>query len=137
MPTATTTSARSWACGKRYLAVRTRADDVRAACYRGFVARLPEDMKWLFWNVDFEGVDPARHARLVLARVLERGRLVDVRWAIERYGLDRIHRFFRDEGHPELTERTVRFWRAALNAENEAWASGPAWRRSSSAPWMD
>jgi len=100
-------------------------------------AKLPNELRWLFWEMDFESLDPERHADSILARVLERGRMAEVRWAIGYYGMSRIHRFFREVGHPELSDRTVAFWRAVFKAEDETWASPPAWRRNSSAPWID
>src|SRR5438094_718861 len=97
--------------------------------------RLPPEMRWLFWETHFEALDVTRHEHYVLGRVLEYGRMPDVRWAIDTYGLKRIHRFLRDVGHPELSRRTVSFWRAVLRAETETWASPPAWRKSSVAHW--
>jgi hypothetical protein len=94
-------------------------------------------MRWLFWEMRLESLDSERHADTILARILERGRMVEVRWAIQHYGLDRIHRFFREVGHPEISERTIAFWRAVFNARDEEWASPPAWRKSNSAPWID
>jgi hypothetical protein len=74
-------------------------------------------MRSLFWNVDFESLDVERDADLILARVLERGRMVDVNWVLETYGLERIHRFFRAAPRPELSScadprplRTIRTW---------------------------
>lgn len=99
--------------------------------------RLPDQLRWLFWEFDFEDLDLRRHAATILARVLEQGRMADVRWAIAAYGLDGIHRFLREVGHPELSDRTLHFWRAVFDAEDERWASPPAWRSSSSAPWID
>jgi hypothetical protein len=96
---------------------------------------VPAEFRWLFWDVDFETVDAGEHADFVLARVLEFGRMAEVRWSIATYGVERIHRFLRDCGHPELSERTVAFWRAVLNAEEEEWAKPPPWRRSRIAPW--
>jgi len=97
---------------------------------------LPADVRWLFWDVDPEAVDVRRDADLVLVRVLEFGRLVDVRWVLATYGRERIHRFFRETGHPELSDRTLTFWRVALHAEEERWARPPSWRRSRIAPWI-
>ncbi len=91
----------------------------------------------MFWNVDLRSIDVDRDVDAVVARVLEFGRLEDVHWAIDRYGLPRIHQFFREVGSPEISERTVVFWRAVLQAENEKWPRPPAWRRSNSAPWVD
>jgi hypothetical protein len=97
---------------------------------------VPFRVRWLFWDVDAQALDTERHADFVLARVLEFGRMADVRWAMSRYGLERIHSFFRDVGHPEIGDRTLEFWRAVLSARDEPWASPPDWRKSSSAPWV-
>ena len=101
------------------------------------VTALPEQIRWLFWEHDFDALDQERHADTILARVLEHGRMRDVRWVIDAYGMERIHRFLRDVGHPELGGPTIAFWRAVLGAEDEAWAEPPAWRSDSSAPFID
>ncbi len=98
--------------------------------------RLPAGMRFLFQEVDLASWRPDEHPDHVMARILERGRLVDVQWLIEHYGMARIHRFFRDVGHVELSPRTLTFWRCALDAKEEAWAEPPAWKRRSSAPWQ-
>jgi hypothetical protein len=97
----------------------------------------PEQLRWLFWETDPSTIDVEAQADYVLPRVLEFGGLAEVRWALGTYGTERIHRFFRDVGHPELSAKTIRFWRAFFNANEETWASTPAWRQSSSAPWID
>ena len=101
------------------------------------VRPIPARLERIFWNVDFAQLDVARDADAIIARVTEFGTLQDVRWAIERYGLDRIHRFFRETGSPEISDRTVAFWRAVFKAEDENWPRPPTWRRNSSAPWID
>lgn len=97
---------------------------------------LPESMRWLFWDVDFDSLDVELHADAILARVLEAGRLEDVREIVSLYGQGRIHRFFRDVAHPMISERTRVFWRAYFEAESETWATLPAFRTSSAAPWI-
>jgi hypothetical protein len=94
-------------------------------------------MRWLFWDVDFETLDPDADAESILPRVLENGRLQDVRALLSLYGRDRIHRFFRDVAHPLITPRTRSFWRAFFDAENEPWATAPSFRTSNAAPWID
>jgi hypothetical protein len=101
------------------------------------MSALPVELHWLFWDVDPKAIDVEVDADSVLARVLESGRLADVRRVIEMYGLERIHRFFRTVGHPAVTRRTVDFWRALFHAEDEPWASPPAWRTNTAAPWID
>ena len=98
---------------------------------------LPATLRPLFWEVAFDRLDAHKHADSILARILEFGRMDDVRWLVATYGWERIHRFFREVGHPEISRRTTLFWRAILNAEKETWASPPAWRQSSNVPWFD
>lgn len=97
---------------------------------------LPEKLRWLFWEVDPGEIDVERHADYVIARIVERGRMEDVDWVLATYGEDRVHRFFRDVGHPELSPRTLSFWRAYFQAKDERWADTAAWRKSSSLPWI-
>ena len=97
----------------------------------------PKEQAWLFWDVDVATIDLVTHAHAVIPRVLERGRLVDVRWLLSTYGREAIHRFLRDTGHPELSDKTLTFWRAALQAKGERWATPRASRPLSSAPWID
>ena len=98
--------------------------------------QLPASMRSLFWEVDFDTLRPDLRPEYVMARVLERGRLVDVQWLLAHFGLDRIHRLLREVGHVELSQRTVAFWRCVLDAKEEPWAGPPSWKKRSSAPWL-
>ena len=70
---------------------------------------LPDSMCWLFWNLDGGALDTEAHSDAILARVLENGRLEDVRALLALYGAPRIHRFFREVAHPLISERTRTF----------------------------
>lgn len=70
------------------------------------MSSVPESLRWLFWDLDVEHVDLEEHCAAVLGRVLENGRLCDVRLVLEIYGTRRIREFFRDGGYPLLSERT-------------------------------
>jgi hypothetical protein len=96
---------------------------------------LPDSVHWLFWDVEAESLDVEQHAGAILPRVLEYGRLADIAWLSKCYGFERIHAFLRDVGHPELSSRTLAFWRAYFRAKDEAWTSPPIWRKHSDAPW--
>jgi hypothetical protein len=108
----------------------TRGDSLRVSN-----RMLPTELHWLFWDVDPALLDLEEHRRFILGRVLQKGRLADVRWLIRRYGEAAIHEFFRSSGHPELSRRTLAFWRAYFAAQEEKWQSPPSWRRSSAVPW--
>jgi hypothetical protein len=98
-------------------------------------ARLPRSLAWLFPEYELSRIDARRDASLVLTRVLERGRMVDVEWCIRRYGLEGIRGFFRAAPHPEISARTARFWRVVLKEEEETWPSAPPFREASAALW--
>jgi hypothetical protein len=98
---------------------------------------VPAEQEWLFWDVSPAAIELGRDRRYVLGRVLERGRLADVRWAVSQYGLDGVKAFFRAGGHPELSRRTRAFWRAFFNEHGEEWPDGSSFRKTSSAPWID
>jgi hypothetical protein len=96
---------------------------------------IPKKLFWIFWEVDPSDIDLERDANYVIARIVEHGTLSELRWVVRKYGLERIHRFFRDVGHPELSKRTLGFWRALFKASDERWAKPPSWRRRSAELW--
>ena len=98
---------------------------------------VPAEQAWLFWDVSAAAIELGRDRRYVLGRVLERGRLVDVRWAVSQYGLDGVKAFFHAGGHPELSRKTRAFWRAFFNEREEEWSDGSSFRKTSAAPWID
>jgi hypothetical protein len=98
---------------------------------------VPAERNWLFWDVDPNAIDLLRDRRYVLARVLERGRLSDVRWVVREYGLEGLHEFFQSGGHPELSRATVALWQAFFDERGDAWQTSASWRKSSAAPWID
>lgn len=95
----------------------------------------PVAQHWLFWDVELSDLDVEKHADYILERVLERGRIEDVGWAMNAYGLERIRAFFRERARPEISPRTLAFWRAFFR-EEQPWPSLPAWRQNNSAPWQ-
>lgn len=97
--------------------------------------RLPESLRWLFWEVDFDELDFAASPRFTIGRVLERGGLAEVSWLIREIGYTGIHWFFRAGGHVEISPRTLAFWRCALDAKEETWPTPVDWKRRKSAPW--
>lgn len=92
-------------------------------------------MRWLFPELVVERLRVDRDRDQILARVLERGRWEDVEWCLARYGRAGVHEFFRTVAHPEISARTVQFWRVVLGAEDERWPSLPTFRSRSAALW--
>ena len=46
----------------------------------------------LFWDVDVKTVDPKKHARYIIERILDYGVLDEVRWLAHHYPLKTIQR---------------------------------------------
>lgn len=123
----------------RPVAMRDRrrpCTDPRACRSLRGVLRIPPEHHWVFWELDPDEVDADAHADYVMARILEFGGLAEVQWLIGRYGMPAVHRFLRDVGDVEISERTKRFWRAVFRAKDETWADPGAWRKRSDAPWI-
>jgi len=89
---------------------------------------VPVEHVWLFWDVDPRAIDLARDRRYVLGRVLERGRLTDVRWAVSQYGLDGVRAFFQAGAHPDLSRKTRSFWRAFFKVTGDEWPDASSFR---------
>ena len=98
---------------------------------------VPAEHRWLFWDVDPDAINLQRDRRYILARVLERGRLADVRWVVREYSLDGLHDFFESGGHPELSPATLGLWRAFFDEKGGPWPNPASWRKTSAAPWID
>lgn len=81
--------------------------------------RLPASLHPLFWDCRPDAIDLDTHAPFVLERVLEYGSLGSVRWALERYGVERIRVFLRARGRRTLSHKTLAFWTMILGVEDE------------------
>jgi hypothetical protein len=109
-------------------------------CTMSAMARSPEptvpsELRWLFPEIEMASLDSARDRNFILSRMLERGRPVDVKWALQQYGAEGVHQFLRTSGCAELSPRTLSFWRAYFQAEDETWQSPPDFRRNKSVHW--
>lgn len=99
--------------------------------------KLPQRLKWVFWDVDFARLDVERDASSIMARALELGRMEDVRVLMRIYAEEQRLAFFREGAHPLVSERTRSFWEAYFGVENGQWPRPPACRQSNAAPWID
>lgn len=91
---------------------------------------LPSFLTPLFWDCRPETIDAEAHAPFILERVLEYGSLAGARWALERYGPERISQFLRDRGCRTLSRKTLSFWTVLLRLEAESWSQRSSLSRS-------
>lgn len=62
----------------------------------------------LFWDVDPEQVDPETHGQFVIARVMDRGTLRDVKAAWNYYGQERVQQALLNA--TSLHKKTIAFF---------------------------
>jgi len=76
--------------------------------------RLPELLRPLFWDCDFEQLDWNLQRSFVVGRVLAEGTRDAISWLRARLGDAELSRWIRDhEGRP-LTSQQLRFWELIL-----------------------
>ena len=68
----------------------------------------------LFWDVDPKTIDPKKHAKYVIVRVLDFGNDSEVRWMVGRYSRRLIASVV--EKTRGLNPRTRSLWRAVLGS---------------------
>jgi len=52
--------------------------------------KLPEKFKTLFWDTDFNTLDPYKKSHYIINRILDKGNVEAVRWARKTYSQDTI-----------------------------------------------
>jgi hypothetical protein len=81
--------------------------------------RLPEFLRPLFWDCDFDGLDWARHRWFIIWRVLTEGSWESIKWLRGRVGDDELRMLIlRREGRG-MTRQQLRFWELILNLPSE------------------
>ena len=70
--------------------------------------------KSLFWDVDPKTIDPKKHARYIIERILEFGEAGEVRWLFRRYPARMIRERIKNS-RGVLHEKTKALWSLVLN----------------------
>ena len=63
----------------------------------------------MFWDVDPKTIDPKKHSRYVIERILEFGRDKEVRWLVRHYPARLVKNILREKRSP-LHEKTRALW---------------------------
>lgn len=76
---------------------------------------LPQDLKTLFWDTDFDTVDLEKHRNFIIRRVLDRGDWQAISWLRKTVGDTVIRDWFLAKNGGGLDPRRLRFWGLILN----------------------
>ena len=102
---------------------------------------LPETLRKLFWDYDFDRLSWELDRELITSRVLISGPWQTIRWLRTRLGDEGIARWIVDRQGRGLSPQQLRFWELILglpSCQVDAWlaerASDPWWNRLSPSP---
>lgn len=102
-------------------------------------APLPESLRGLFWEYDFDSLSWDEDRDLIFRRVLAEGRWEAVQWLRRRVGDFELRAWIREHQGRGLSRRQLRFWQLVLDlpeGEVDAWLEfrrGDPWERR----WAD
>lgn len=81
----------------------------------------------LFWDINLNELDEKKHSSFIVQRVLERGDLDDLQWAINSYGKDFIEDVFL-KNSMKMDLKSQNFWRLYFNInKSECIRNQSAW----------
>ena len=80
-------------------------------------APLPECLRSLFWDTDFDRLRAQGHERYIIERVLEYGDVPEVRWMMRRFSRERIAQVLC--ASRRLSRKSADFWSFILNVSTE------------------
>ena len=91
-------------------------------------SKLPEQLRALFWEYDFDDLSWEDDSDLIVARVLERGTWSDVLWLRRTLGDVALLGWITKRQGRGLSARDLRFWEVVLSiphAQVTAWIDQP------------
>ena len=74
------------------------------------IGGLPRSFKPLFPEYSLKSLDPLKDSALILARILERGTLRDIQWAMALYDPEIVKDFLSRHAARLLSAKSLRFW---------------------------
>jgi hypothetical protein len=78
--------------------------------YNHFMQSIPKSSAAFFQEYQFEALDSAKHADLIMERLLAYGDRSEVRWLFDHYGVENIHHWVQEHGKRLLPRRRYVLW---------------------------
>ncbi|MFA5138867.1 MAG: hypothetical protein WC728_06490 [Elusimicrobiota bacterium] len=93
---------------------------------------IPARLAPLFPEYEVSKLNAGRDRTVVISRVLDRGRLEDIRWLLRRLSKGDVSKFIEQDGSRLLSRRSLRLWSLVFEVVPKAL---PKWRRAD--PWRE
>jgi len=78
---------------------------------------FPPNAKALFWDVNLDELDPARHKTFIIERILNMGDHLDLRWLWHTFSVPEIQEVVRSSR--KLSKKTARCWQHYFELKEE------------------
>ncbi len=69
----------------------------------------------IFWEFDLKTLDMFKAKKLIIERVLEKGKLIQIKWLFKNYSLEEVYKVL--ESSMNISSKSLRFWISFLNYE--------------------
>lgn len=70
----------------------------------------PLKKKHLFWDINIKELDPYKHKKFILERILNYGDVDDFKWALNQYGKQGL----KEVNFKRLDKKSANFWQLYL-----------------------
>ena len=77
--------------------------------------RIPDDIKLLFWDIDFSKLNASRSPQFIIKRVLDRGNTNNVNWLLKEFKKEDIVKTVSISR--DLSQKTANFWADIYNLD--------------------
>lgn len=78
--------------------------------------KLPQQFKTLFWDMEFDTLEPGRDYYFIIERLLEKGNWDTVKWVFKNFSRQEIKSIILKS--PNISQKTRNFWQIVLNEKN-------------------
>jgi hypothetical protein len=82
----------------------------------------------LFWDVNLQELDEKKHSDFIIQRILEKGDLDDLQWAIDSYGRDSVKNVF-GKNSAKMDRKSQNFWCLYFNIDKAQCIQKPSMPR--------
>jgi hypothetical protein len=83
--------------------------------YNRFMQNIPKSSAAFFQEYRFDTLDSGKHAGLIMERLLAFGDRSEIRWLVDRYGVEDVRRWVQEYGERLLPRRRYELWRALFD----------------------
>lgn len=79
--------------------------------------KLPKHLKKIFWEIDFDKIDPDKKHEYILQRILDHGDNVATDWMWKSFDVEEIKSCLRKSR--ALSRKSANFWALILNIQKD------------------